>query len=46
MTYRKILKTYENVDIDDYEKIFKTIDSVNKESNVNLIVLNLNKKIK
>ena len=42
MTYRKNIKDFENMDINDAESIIKTIDSINKEVNLNLIVLNLN----
>ena len=44
MTYRKNIKDFENMDINDAESIIKTIDSINKEVNLNLIVLNLNDK--
>ena len=45
MTYRKNIKDFENMDINDLKEI-KTIDSINKEVNLNLIVINLNLKKK
>ena len=42
MTYRKNIKDFENMDINDTESVIKTIDSINKEVNLNLIVLNIN----
>ena len=44
MTFRKNIGDYENMNFDDAEKIIKKIDSVNKEINLNLVVINLNEK--
>ena len=44
MTFRKNIGDYENINFDDTEQIIKKIDSVNKEINLNLVVINLNEK--
>ena len=44
MTFRKNIGDFENINFDDTEQIIKKIDSVNKEINLNLVVINLNEK--
>jgi len=44
MTFRKNIGDYENINFDDAKQIIKKIDSVNKEINLNLVVINLNEK--
>ena len=44
MTFRKNIGDYENINFDDAEQIIRKIDSVNKEINLNLVVINLNEK--
>ncbi len=41
MTFRKEIGNYENKDFNNESSIIEKIDSVNKEQNVNLIVINL-----
>jgi len=44
MTFRKNIGDYENMNFDDAEEIIKKIDTINKEINLNLVVINLNEK--
>ena len=44
MTFRKNIGDFENINFDDTEQIIKKIDSINKEINLNLVVINLNEK--
>ena len=44
MTFRKNIGDYENMKFDDAEEIIKKIDTINKEINLNLVVINLNEK--
>jgi len=46
MTFRKNVGDFENMKIENSEEIIKKIDSINKEVNLNLIVINLNKENK
>ena len=42
LTFRKPLKNFNGINLNDSEKVIELIDSENKKNNVNLIVLNFN----
>jgi len=42
LTFRKTLKNFNGINLNDSEKVIELIDSENKKNNVNLIVLNFN----
>ena len=46
MTFRKNIGNFQNVDLGNPDEVINKIDSINKENNINLIVINFNKKIK
>ena len=40
LTFRKLIKDFNVVNINDYKKMSQKIDSINKKENVNLVVIN------
>ena len=46
MTFRKNIGNFQNVDLGNPDEVINKIDSINKENNINLIVINFSKKIK
>ena len=45
MTFRKEIESIEKINLDNIDEIISKIDAINKEENINLIIINFNEKI-
>ena len=44
MTFRNKIEDFQNINLNDSKKVIEIIDSINKQKNLNLIVLGFNKQ--
>ena len=44
MTFRNKIEDLQNLNLNDSEKVIQKIDSINKQKNLNLVVLGFNKE--